>query len=570
MSTTQKNIGVVLFFLVALKASALVVVFSVLHPGFSLDAAEILYWAQELQWSGQKHPAMPAWILKAFLLWLPSTAASYYLVGQVTLLATYLFVWLLAKEFLQPFAALLATLVLACGLFYSFYSLTYNANTLSLPAWAAFSFFLWKALEDGRCRWWIALACAAAFALLTKYAVVLLFAAAGGAVLIVPKWRACLKTYKPYLAAIVVLLLTLPHWLWVVDHNFITFDYATAQLSKNMPTLFAPALYFPLRFTFGQIVNMLPVLLCLAVFFVPKHKKTKRTKTKRRRGSRPQALDVSSCHNKKVFLLTMGLIPCFVTVVLSMVLQKYVHSLWGLFYWNLTGIAFFYFLRERITQEVIARRVRLFFVVWTLLVVLTTVGFLLLPFATSSSKVWVFESPYQGQRRVGVGFEEGGNEQAKRATSKERDFVLDLNPSYRPFFDVDVVVRTIAEGWRRERSSTLSVIGSEQWLASSVSFFSPSRFSIVALFDAHRTAWLAHNREQWNEEGGVVLWVAHDDTPYMPRRYRRALSDRPYALQPSFSVPWRKILGLEASIVRGLPASTIGWAIVPPLPKKSE
>ena len=114
----------------------------------------------------------------------------------------------------------------------------------------------------------------------------------------------------------------------------------------------------------------------------------------------------------------------------------------------------------------------------------------------------MFESPYQGQRRVGVGFEEGGNEQAKRATSKERDFVLDLNPSYRPFFDVDVVVRTIAEGWRRERSSTLSVIGSEQWLASSVSFFSPSRLSIVALFDAHRTAWLAHNREQWNEEGG--------------------------------------------------------------------
>ena len=168
----------------------------------------------------------------------------------------------------------------------------------------------------------------------------------GGAVLIVPKWRACLKTYKPYLAAIVVLLLTLPHWLWVVDHNFITFDYATAQLSKNMPTLFAPALYFPLRFTFGQIVNMLPVLLCLAVFFVPKHKKTKRTKTKRRRGSRLQALDVSSCHNKKVFLLTMGLIPCFVTVVLSMVLQKYVHSLWGIVLLELDGDRLLLFLER--------------------------------------------------------------------------------------------------------------------------------------------------------------------------------------------------------------------------------
>ena len=553
MNANQKNLGALLFVLVTLKAMALVAIFSVLHPGLSLDAAEILYWTHELQWSGQKHPAMPSWILKAFLLFLPNTAASFYLVGQVMLALTYVFVWLLAREFLKPFAALCATLVLACGLFYSFYSLTYNANTLSLLAWAAFTFFCWKALQDGRLRWWIALAVAAAFALLTKYAAVLLFAAAGTAVLIVPQWRNCLKTYKPYLATAIVLLLTLPHWLWVIDNNFITLDYATAQLSKKTPILFNPAIYFPLRFTYGQVVNMLPALLCLAVFLVPKRKGRFLS----------QEQEGSSSHHKKVFLLTMGLMPYFVTVVLSMVLQKYVHSLWGLFYWNLTGIACFYFLRERITEQVIAKRVRLFFAVWTLIVLLTTVGFLAVPFFTGPSNVWVLGGLYQGQEK---GF--GRLDQREQEYEDERDGFFYLNPSYRPFFGIDVVVRTIAEGWREERLSNLSVIGSELWPATSVAFFSKSRLSVVALFDGHRTAWLAQNREQWDEEGGVVLWFTPDDRPYMPLRYREALSDRPYALQPTFSVPWRRILGIEARIVRGLPEPLIGWAIVPPLQDK--
>ena len=410
-------------------------------------------------------------------------------------------------------------------------------------------------VERTRCRRGI---CSAHLVGLTKYAAVLLFAAAGTAVLIVPKWRACLKTYKPYLATAIVLLLTLPHWLWVIDNNFITFDYATAQLSKKMPRLFAPALYFPLRFTYGQVVNMLPVLLCLAVFLVPKRK--------RRFVSQEQ--EGSSSYHEKVFLLTMGLIPCFVTVFLSMVLQKYVHSLWGLFYWNLAGITFFYFLRERITEQVIAQRVRLFFAVWTLVVLLTTVGFLAVPFVARSGKLSVVGGVYQGQNRILAPFEI--RDQAKQELEDKRDGILYLNPSLRSFFGIDVVVRTIAEGWRKERLSNLSVIGSELWPATNVAFFSSSRLSIVTLLGEKKTAWLAQNREQWDEEGGVVLWFTPDDRPYMPLRYRRALSDRPYALQPTFSVPWRKILGIEARILRGLPEPLIGWAIVPPLQDKSE
>ena len=536
---THKSTAALLAGLVTLKALALVVVFSVLHPGLSWDAAEILYWTQELQWSGQKHPAMPAWILKSFLSFLPDTLSSYYLVGQATLVLTYLFVWLLAKEFLAPLSALLATLVLSCGLFYSFYSLTYNANTVSLLSWAAFNFFLWKSLDDGRFRWWIALAFAAAVALLTKYAAGLLFFAAGVTILLRYEWRACLKTYKPYAAAALLVALTLPHWWWVMDNDYPTFGYASAQLSQQKESPFFLALYYPLRFTYGQIVNMLPVLLCFAVFLVPS----------RTRRLQSQEQEIPSSYDKKVFLLTMGLLPYVVTVFLAAVFQKFMHSLWGLFYWNLAGISLFYFLRKRITQEVIARRVRFFFAVWTFVVFLTTAGFL-----------------------ASVGFpafwERGKQEQGVQEGSSEKGSLTRIITRYRPWFDAGFVAKTISERRQKQGFAKLSVIGGEQWLATNVAFFSKSRLSVVTLFDDKKTAWLARNREQWDEEGGVLLWLARDGRRKMPLHYRRALGNRSYVVQESFFVPWQKVSMLGTNMMRGVPMPRIGWAIVPPLQKK--
>ena len=540
------------------KAVFLVGVFSVLHPGLQADAAEILYWTRELQWSGQKHPAMPSWILKAFLFFLPDTLSSYYLVGQATLVLTYLFVWLLAKEFLAPLSALLATLVLSCGLFYSFYSLTYNANTVSLLSWAAFNFFLWKSLDDGRARWWMALALAATFALLTKYAAVLLFLAAGGTILMRPCWRKHLSTYKPYLAAALVGVLTLPHWWWVVQNDFATFVYATAKLSQNLTAPFVPALYFPLRFTYGQIVNMLPVLLCFAVF-VPWRKKPQ-----------PSHEEIRSTSDRRAFLLTMGLLPFGISIALSALGQKYIHSLWGLFYWNLTGVTLFYFCRNAISQQTIRRRMPVFFALWGGLVLLTTAGVLTLPFVASPRQAWLFDGPYQVvtkpvmQERSAVDALLGRSERQRRGEGSERALPrIVMPPSLRPFFDGKLLARKVSDRWSEEGYPPLSVVGGG-WLAANVSFFAESQPAIVTLLDGERTAWLGRYQDEWRERGGVLLWFASSQDEGLPHRYRQVLRDRPYALQKPFAVAWRKIFSVEVRRVRGVPAPLIGWVLVPP------
>ncbi len=567
----KENLGTFLLILLTLKAVVLVAVFTLLHPGLQTDAAEVLQWSRELQWSGKKHPAMPAWILKVFLFFLPDTLSSYYLVGQITLLATYFFVWRLAQEFLAPLSALLASVVLACGLFYSFYSLTYASNSVLLFFWAAFNFFLWKALDDGRARWWMVLAVVATLAMLTKYAAALLLLAAATTLLTRPRWRAYLKTYKPYAAMALFGILTLPHWWWVAHNDYATFAYATAQISQKFTAPFFPMLYFPLRFTYGQIANMLPVLLCFAVFLPWREK--------------PQPFPHPPCHeqacsarDKKAFLLTMGLLPFAVSIALSMFGQRYIHSLWGLFYWNLTGIALFYFCRKVISQNTIRRRLPVFFAVWGGLVLLTTAGVLSLPFVVSPRKAWLFDGPYQvttkpeTSTRSAVDSLLGRSERQGRGQNIEKNneeellrtlLRVGMPPSLRPFFDGKFLARKVADGWRREGYPPLSIVGGK-WLAGNVAFFAPSRPNVVTLFD-ERTAWVADRREEWREKGGVLLWFARSADEGLPPRYRQVLRDRPYALQTPLAVPWLKIFGVEVSRVRGIPAPLVGWVVVPPL-----
>ena len=320
------------------------------------------------------------------------------------------------------------------------------------------------------------------------------------------------------------------------------FDCAyLAALVAGRKQRLSNALYYPLRFTYGQIINMIPVLLPFAVFLVPRRKK--------RLSSQEQKMP--SSYDKKVFLLTMGLLPYAVTIFLAAAFQKYMHSLWGLFYWNLAGISLFYFFRNTITEKVIAGKVRIFFLVWMSVVLLTTVGFL------ASVGFFAF-------------FERGKQEQGVQESSSEKDSLAHIITRNRPWFDASFVARTISEQRQKQGFAKLSVIGGEQWLVTNVAFFSKSRFSIVTLFDDKKTAWVGRHRKKWNKEGEVILWLARDDGRRMPSHYRQVLSNHPYVVQEPFFVPWQKVSGLGTDIMRAVPMPKIGWAIVAPRQEKDE
>ena len=530
---------------VTILASSLTLLYSILHPNLQLDAAEILFWGQEWQWGGYKHPALPAWFLQAFLLILPNKVASYYFVGQVTLAATLFFVWLLAREILDNRQAILATIILASAIFYSFYSLTYNANTLSLLAWAAFNLCLWKALNHKGDRWWVALAIAASVAVLSKYAAMLIFISALTVMLIIPEWRKILKTYKPYMAIGISIIITMPHWLWLVENNYTTIKYALGQFSDKFEFVAKPSLpyiYFPLRFAYGQVYNMLPVILSFAVLL----------KWSSILRANKNNVDKNYTKNKKretkVFLLVMGLMPFSISMVISISLGKYLHSLWGLFYWNLAGISLFYFLGDKILWT----RLRAFLAVWAFFLIATTIGFLMILFLVPTKH---------------SGLAKKSNTEAQEV-AETRQHSPARNRRLLPYFDGDYLAKFIEKEWHKKGYGKIQIVGGQQWLAGNVSFFSDDRPSVFEELDYNKSAWITN--EAFEEKGAVVLWHVQRNNNeqkniyQMPVQYQKALLGKKYEIQKSIFVPWRKVLGRKPNRVRGLPEPEVGWAIVPP------
>ncbi len=551
---TTKHYKIMLGFLVTLGLS-LTLMFTIMHPNLQLDAAEIIAWGQEWQWGGQKHPAFPAWFLQVFMQILPNNIASYYLVGQIAMAITYIFVWLLAREILNPTQALLATIILACAMFYSFCSLTYNANILSLLAWAAFNFCLWKALNDQRKRWWIALAIAATAAILSKYAAMLMFIAAFTTMIIIPEWRKLLKTYKPYIAIAIVAVLTTPHWWWVADNNYTTIQYALGRFEAEKAIVIAPFyphIYFPLRFAYGQIFNMLPMLMVFAVlmpwkinwlyFAIWKNKKSNTVNKKNEKQKSKKQV--------KVFLLTMGLMPFAITMTISVLFGKYIHSLWGLFYWNLAGISLFYFFGHKI----IWARLKKSIAIWAFFVIATTFGFLMVLFIVPTV-------PTTGQKNHNTNIDE--IPETKQVSPARNRRLL-------PYFGGEYLAKFIENEWQKKGYGKIKIAAGHSWLAGNVAFFSDDRPSVFNDLNETKSAWL--NIDMLKQSGGVVLWHAENysennkqnEKYQMPPKYKKALQGKNYQLQKPIAVPWHKILGAEPYRVRGLQLPKVGWAIIPP------
>ena len=542
ISNTRAKV-IICAFVISL-ASSLTLLYSILHPNLQLDAAEILFSAKEWQWSGYKHPAMPAWFLQAFITLLPNKVASYYFVGQVALAATFVFVWLLAREILENRQAVLATIILASAMFYSFYSLTYNANTLSLLAWAAFNFCLWKALSDKRRRWWLALAIAASVAVLSKYASILIFISAFTTMLIIPEWRRMLKTYKPYMAIAIAIIITMPHWLWVVENNYTTIKYALGQFSDKFAFKAKPAfpyIYFPLRFAYGQVYNMLPAILSFAVLL-----KWSLIFRPNRINSRIDSRINQQSRKKEVtvFLLVMGLMPFAISLTISMLLEKYLHSLWGLFYWNLAGISLFYFFGAKILWT----RLRAFLALWAFFLIATTVGFLMILFFVPTKQREHAKEPNTKVEEI----------------AETRQLSLAHNRRLLPYFDGEYLAKFIAKEWRQKGYGKIEIVGGQQWLAGNVSFFANDRPSVFEELDYNKSAWISS--EEFAQKGAVVLWHQESsaENNQMPDKYRKALLGKKYEIQKPILVPWRKVLGREPRRVHGLPKAKVGWAIVAP------
>lgn len=284
-----------------------------------------LAWGHEWQWGYYKHPPLPSWEVEAFFDAFGDIGP--YLLSQISVGLTYLFIFLLGRDLMPARLAAVGTALTACVYYFSLPTPEFNHNVAQMPVWAAMCLAYYKSIETRRVTWWMLFGALSGIALLTKYAAIVLLATMWLHFLASSARRALLATAGPYLALVICGALLTPHILWLVTNHFPTLSYA-ARRAGQAPSM-GSRLLAPLRFLAAQLLDISPAILVAAVAGLLGWR-------------RPSNF---SRDTKLLFLMALGIGPALLTALISLVTGMGLRDMWGAPMWNLTGLLIVYAAR---------------------------------------------------------------------------------------------------------------------------------------------------------------------------------------------------------------------------------
>jgi 4-amino-4-deoxy-L-arabinose transferase-like glycosyltransferase len=299
-----------------------------------LDTLELLGWGQEWQWGYYKHPPLGAWLGEAALQLAGGRLEALYLLAQLGLVATLVYVWKTARLFLPALPAALATVLLEGSYFHTYLTPNFNMNSLQLPVWAGLAYHFLRGWQGARAHWLLAGAFAA-LAVLSKYSGLLLIACCALALLASQAGRQHLRTPWPWLGCLLGLLLLLPHAAWLLQHWQLPWQYLRGFDDGAAPPLRAHLLE-PLRFAAGALSGLLfTFLLALCL---------------RERGAeRPQP----ALPAWLPWLLCFG--PLLLSMAYGMATGSRLKSTWAFPFFNLAGLLLMLYLPARPAPRTLRR-----------------------------------------------------------------------------------------------------------------------------------------------------------------------------------------------------------------------
>jgi 4-amino-4-deoxy-L-arabinose transferase-like glycosyltransferase len=276
-----------------------------------------LAWGHEWQWGYYKHPPLPSWTVEAFFDAFGDIGP--FLLSQLSIAATYIFVFALGREMMGARRAAVGTLLLVGVYYFSIPTPEFNHNVAQMPLWAAACLCYYRAWKTGEMRWWLGLGTVAGLGLLTKYSTAVLLFVMLAHFVTVRGARQALLSAGAWLAAGICLLIISMHVLWLFNNGFPTLHYAAARAGATSAV--RDRVIVPLKFLAAQGVDIGPAFLLAWIS-----------------GLRPTKTAVEA-DGKLNFLLWMTLGPPTVTVLGSLLIGMGVRDMWGAPMWNLTGLA---------------------------------------------------------------------------------------------------------------------------------------------------------------------------------------------------------------------------------------
>jgi 4-amino-4-deoxy-L-arabinose transferase-like glycosyltransferase len=474
---------------------------STLYPNLPLDLIEALTYGREWQLGYDKLPPLPWWVVEiAYQAF--GIDAVYYVIAQVTVLAAFALVWMLARRLVGPTGALVAVLIVDGLHYFNFTAPKFNHDVIQLPFWALAGLAFHGALRTGRMRDWMLLGIALGGALWAKYFVVILAGPLVLFLLLDRDARPALRTAGPYVAALIALAIAAPHLIWLVQNDFLPFRYAEARAAP-VHGLFDHVRH-PLAFVVGQLLWLLPAGLIALPLVRPRRP--------------PQAPSPDAFDRRIVTLLAFG--PAALLVAGSVISGRGLVTMWGYPLWLFLGL-------------------------WA---VIATGPLAHIPVKWTPVRRQEY-APIERARLKRIALAWGVVTALYAVAFVVDNGVLPFFHKYRAaIFPGDRLGAEVSTRFRAATGEPLRYVISTMWLGGNVSRYSPERPRTLIDGKPERAPWI--DLADLKRHGAVVVWDGGGNT--VPPQYARFATGA--QVQPPLTLPWRW----------GHGENTFGWAIVPP------
>src|ERR1044072_8996688 len=127
---------------------------ALLSHNLQLDLIEDLALGREWQLGYWKHPPLPWWLADAVYR-LSGDVHAVYILGPLGASVCMFAVWLLGRDIVGGFQALIAVLSLEGIHFFNFSVPKFAPDQMQLPFWAMTGLFLYRAIVSGRAKHWL-------------------------------------------------------------------------------------------------------------------------------------------------------------------------------------------------------------------------------------------------------------------------------------------------------------------------------------------------------------------------------------------------------------------------------
>ena len=312
---------------------------SITNKNLPLDTIEALAWGSNLDWGFNKHPPMSAFFVEFFFQLFGSKDWAYYLLSQIFVVVSFIYVFKFANEILQDVKlSLISVLVLESIFFYNFTTPEFNVNVCQLPFWSLVVFYTWKiySVKEIKIFDCFLLGLFAAIGFLSKYLFFYLLVSITLLFLYSIFYKKIKKfDFKYFIILEVFVVLLIPHLIWLHENDYVTISYGLKRTGLEQSGNF-DNIKLPIIFFLKQLGILIPFFI-LNLFLIKKFR-----------------FKINFSDKKFIFLFFVNLLPIILIILTSAVTGSKIRTMWMTPFYLFFGVMFIYFLKSQINIKKIS------------------------------------------------------------------------------------------------------------------------------------------------------------------------------------------------------------------------